>query len=116
MEECILMSIFLIISLILVILGIIFLIGFIKIENDVCGILALICFITVLVINLLIKDFYVYNVTITAQNGEKYVYENCSIDVASKGNKVTVMFKEQEPIIFYNPIKIEQERIKKDVD
>ena len=110
------MDIFLIITLILIVLGTIFLIGFIKMENEICGILAIVCIITILVINLLTKDFYTYNVTITAQNGEKYVYENCSIDVASKGNKVTVMFKEQEPIIFYNPIKIEQERIKKDAD
>lgn len=110
------MNIFFIISLILVILGIIFLIGFLKIDNDFCGVLAFICFVTALVISLLTKDFYTYNVTITAQNGEKYVYENCCIDVASKNNKVTVMFKEQEPIIFYNPIKIEQERIKKDAD
>lgn len=111
------MDIFLIISLILVILGIIFLIGFIKIENDVCGILAFICFVTVLIISNLLTKVDFYNVTITAQNGEKYVYENCHVETASKGNKVTVIFKEQEePIIFYNPIKIEQERIKKDAD
>lgn len=78
------------------------------------AIIGMVAFIGVPICCLATKDRYVYNVTVTAQDGQEYNYEECYIE--QERTKVTVRMKDKEPTIFYTPIKVDQERMEKDAD
>ena len=78
------------------------------------AIIGMIAFIGAPICCLATKDRYVYNVTVTAQDGQEYNYEECYVE--QERTKVTVRIKDKEPIIFYTPIKVDQERMEKDAD
>ena len=78
------------------------------------AIIGMIAFIAAPVCCLVTRNRYVYNVTVTAQDGQEYNYEECYIE--QERTKITVRMKDKEPIIFYTPIKVDQERIEEDAD
>jgi Na+/melibiose symporter-like transporter len=107
-----------IITVLLSILGFYSLYRMTKEDNDFkFGAFAIICmlsFMFALLCPLITKNRYVYNVTVIAQNGQEYNYEECYIE--QERTKVTVRIKNKEPIIFYTPIKVDQERMEEDAD
>lgn len=112
-----------IISVLLLILGFYSIYRMIK-EDDkdnsnsnifiIFAIIGLLSFASAILYPLIAKNRYVYNVTVIAQDGQEYNYEECYIE--QERTKITIRFKDEEPVIFYNPTKVDQERIKKDAD
>lgn len=109
-----------IISVLLLILGFYSIYRMIK-ENDsdsniftIFAIIGSLSFASAIFYPLITKNRYVYNVTVIAQDGQEYNYEECYIE--HERTKITIRFKDEEPVIFYTPIKVDQERIKKDAD
>ena len=78
------------------------------------AIIGILSFMTAILCPLITKNRYVYNVTVIAQDGQEYNYEECYVE--QERTKVTIRIKNKEPIIFYTPIKVDQERMGKHAD
>lgn len=107
-----------IITILLLILGYYFLYRTVKEEDDnrfiTFAIISILFFILAVLCPLITKNRYVYNVTVVAQDGQEYSYEECYIE--QERTKVIIRIKNKEPVIFYTPIKVDQERMEKDAD
>lgn len=112
-----------IISSLLLILGFYSIYRMIKEDNKdnssdnifaIFAIIGLLSFTGAILCPLITKNRYVYNVTVIAQDGQEYNYEECYTE--QERTKVTIRIKNKEPIIFYTPIKVDQERMEEDAD
>lgn len=107
-----------VISILLLILGFYSLYRMKKEDNDfkfgAFAVIGMLSFAFALLCPLITKNRYVYNVTVIAQDGQEYSYEECYIK--QERTKVTIRIKNKEPIIFYTPIKVDQERMEEDAD
>ena len=112
-----------IVSILLLILGFYSVYRMIKEDNKgnsdsniftIFAIIGLLSFTGAILCPLIAQNRYVYNVTVTAQDGQEYSYEECY--VKQESSIVTVRMKDKEPIIFYTPIKVDQERMEEDAD
>lgn len=52
------------------------------------------------------NDYYNHKVTVIAQNGQEYTYEECHVEIFKE--KIIVDFEDEPSIIFYSPVKVEE--------
>ena len=93
-----------IVGTILLLLGILFCILFHITDNYIMGFISIMLFIAVLVAPCCFIN-YDENVKIIAQDGKTYYYEQCYTE--KDKNSITIRFKHNDCITFYNPIKVE---------
>lgn len=77
-------------------------------------IIGVLSFASAMLYPLITKNRYVYNVTVIAQDGQEYNYEECYIE--QDRTKIIIRFKNEEPVIFYTPIKVDQRKNEKNAD
>ncbi len=102
-----------IISVLLLILGFYSIYRMKKEDSDsnifiIFAIIGSLSFASAILYPLITKNRYVYNVTVIAQDGQEYNYEECYIEQGR--TKITIMFKNEEPVIFYTPIKVDTKK------
>ena len=99
-----------IIGILLLLAGIISLSIYRGTEESEMAAFSIVCFILAIIapwighnIN---NNYYNHKVTIIAQNGQEYTYEECHIETFKE--RIIVDFEDEPSIIFYNPIKVEE--------
>lgn len=102
-----------IIGILLLLAGIISLSMYCDTKKGEMAILSFVCFLLAIIAPWIggyttghTKDYYNHKVTVIAQNGQEYTYEECHVETFKE--RIVVDFENEPSIIFYSPIKVEE--------
>ena len=97
-----------IIGILLLLAGIISLSIYCETEKNKMAVLSFICFMLAIIAPWIgySNNYYNHKVTVIAQNGQEYIYEECHAETFR--DRVVIEFEDEPSITFYSPIKVEE--------